>query len=77
MFSICNFGLYWGIPEGRNMLTIKDEEALYQNLQNLSWISGYILKRSTYGEIDFNLLKSNQIFNIDYTFPIDMTPNWI
>ena len=32
-----NFGLYWGVPEGRKMSTIKYEEALYQNLKNLSW----------------------------------------
>ena len=31
-----NFGLYCGVPEGRNMSIIKDEEALYQNLRNLS-----------------------------------------
>ena len=34
--------LYWGVPEGRNMSTIKDEEALYQNLKNLSIIYEYI-----------------------------------
>ena len=32
-----NSGLYWWIPEGRNMSTIKDEEALYQNLKNIQW----------------------------------------
>ena len=31
-----NFGLYWGVPEGRNMSTIKIEEELCQNLKNLS-----------------------------------------
>ena len=39
-----NFGLYWGVPEGQNMSTIKDEEELYQNLKNLSimYISVYL-----------------------------------
>ena len=36
MKNFGNFGLYRGIPEGRNMSTIEDEEALYQNLINLS-----------------------------------------
>ena len=34
--------LYWGVPEERNMSTIKDEEALYQNLNILSWTYKYI-----------------------------------
>ena len=38
-----NFGLYWGVPEGRNMSTIKDEEELYQSLKNISNTSLYIL----------------------------------
>ena len=36
------FGLYWGVREGRSMTTIKDEEALLQNLKNLWWIHIYI-----------------------------------
>ena len=31
-----NFGLHWWVPEGRNMSAFQDEEALYQNLNNLS-----------------------------------------
>ena len=31
-----NFGLYWWVPEGRNMSAIQDEEALYQNLKKIS-----------------------------------------
>ena len=34
--------LYWWVPEGRNMSTINDEEALYQNLKNLSWTLKYL-----------------------------------
>ena len=34
------FRLYWWVPEGRSMSTIKDEEVLYQNLENLSWTIG-------------------------------------
>ena len=41
-FFFGNFGLYWGVPEGRNMSTIKDEEELYQSLKNLSIIHQYI-----------------------------------
>ena len=33
-----NFELHWWVPEGRNMSTIKDKEASYQNLKNLSYI---------------------------------------
>ena len=38
-----NFGLYWWVPEGRNMSTIKDEEILYQNCKK-SLIDKYISK---------------------------------
>ena len=34
--SFENFGLYWWILERRNMSTIKDEKALYQNLRKIS-----------------------------------------
>ena len=33
MKNVENLGLYGGVPEGRNMLTIKCEEALYQNMK--------------------------------------------
>ena len=42
MKNFGNFGLCWGVPERRNMSTIKDEEELYQNLKNLSIINKYI-----------------------------------
>ena len=40
-----NFGLYWWVLEGRNMSTIEDGEALYQNWKNLSLIYVYTYMR--------------------------------
>ena len=60
-----NVGLYWWVLEGRNMYTILDEEALCQNLKNISWIN-----RNKYAHNNFKNIFENKP---TYTTPFQYT----
>ena len=65
-----NFGLYWGVPEGQNMSTNKDEEALYQDLKKS--LRNLILSRPFLSRQKLDLLsrlRSNKQ-NLDYNSTI-------